>query len=384
MDDRFTAVTINTSVFLLMLGVGWMVPLLPLRVLELSGSLCQVGYLASSFAVSYLLFQLPLGALSDTIGMKALLLAGYLTCGISGLLFAHAQTIELLFVARFLQGIGEVPVWATGPALLALLFPSATGRQAGIYSASLHGGLTAGTLSGMWLNMYCKPQTLFYMFSGSALVAALLVLLFAQAPVPRNQKIKRVVTWPLTLSLLKKRSFRRLYAGISFYGVGYGAFVTLIPAWLSRNGSDTSLFFALFYMGIGAAQLLGARLSDGERKNYGIAVGLTVAGMGLSLFPEFTAPWHLVPLTFAALGLGIFCVCAFAELSDGVSETMKGTASGAFFACWGVGYFTGPMLLGKLADRDLFHLGFSGFGVLCILLGVWGLLPAHKTAEQKI
>jgi len=56
--DR-TLIGLNLAVFLMMLGVGMIVALLPQRVIDLTGSSDTVGYLASAFAVSYIMFNYP-------------------------------------------------------------------------------------------------------------------------------------------------------------------------------------------------------------------------------------------------------------------------------------------------------------------------------------
>lgn len=83
-------VTVNLAAFLLMVGVGMIVALLPARVLALSGSLAQVSYVAAAFAISYLLVQIPLGRLADRIGFKPFLNLGYGLCALSGLLYVQA------------------------------------------------------------------------------------------------------------------------------------------------------------------------------------------------------------------------------------------------------------------------------------------------------
>ena len=137
---------VSTAASLLMIGVGMIVARLPQRVLELSGSLQDVGYVASFFAISYLIVQLPVGNLADRFGIKLFLISGYLLCAVAGLIFFYADTSKAIFFGRFLQGAGEAPIWALGPALLSLTYPHAKGKVIGIYNASIHAGLSVGPL----------------------------------------------------------------------------------------------------------------------------------------------------------------------------------------------------------------------------------------------
>ena len=98
---------LNAAAFLLMLGVGMIVALLPQRVLEYSGSIENVGFIASAFAVSYVLLQFPIGRLSDRFGFKPFLLLGYGFCCLSGVLYFFSDTAGGIFLGRLFQGAGE-------------------------------------------------------------------------------------------------------------------------------------------------------------------------------------------------------------------------------------------------------------------------------------
>jgi MFS family permease len=127
MSGHKVLIVVSLAAALLMVGVGMIVALLPQRVLDFSGSLQNVGYVASAFALSYLILQLPIGNLADRLGAKPFLVLGYALCCISGIVFFHAGTSEMIFLGRFIQGAGEAPVWALGPALLSLAYPHAKG-----------------------------------------------------------------------------------------------------------------------------------------------------------------------------------------------------------------------------------------------------------------
>ena len=129
---------INASVFLLMVGVGLIVALLPQRIMKLSASVSDVGILASAYAIPNVLLQIPIGKLADRFGFKSFLVGGYLLCGLTGVLYFWADTPKFYFGGRFLQGIAEVPIWALAPALLSIQHASDKGKYMGIYNASLH------------------------------------------------------------------------------------------------------------------------------------------------------------------------------------------------------------------------------------------------------
>lgn len=174
---------LSLSATLLMVGVGMIVTLLPQRVHAMTGSLESVGLVASVFALAYLLAQLPISILSDRPGPKRFLVIGYMLCALSGLAFLLAQTAGGIYLGRAIQGLGEAPIWALGPAVLSLAYPSSKGRAIGIYNAAIHAGLTVGPLPGLLIAPKGQSGLPFLVFAGLCISGGLVVFLSC-APAP--------------------------------------------------------------------------------------------------------------------------------------------------------------------------------------------------------
>ncbi len=97
MKNNRTLISLNLSVFMMMLGVGMIMALLPQRIIVLTGSGKTVGYLASAFAISYILLQVPIGNLSDRYGFKFFLFLGYLICFITGVFITFLTMPTYIF-----------------------------------------------------------------------------------------------------------------------------------------------------------------------------------------------------------------------------------------------------------------------------------------------
>ncbi len=141
-----------------MVGVGLIVALLPSRVIELSGSMANVGLIASAFAVPFVLLQLPVGNLGDRFGHKRFLVAGYVIAGLTGFLYFKAGSVNGLLLGRVLQGFAEIPVWALAPALLSILFAESKGEAIGRYNASIHLDLQQAA-SSAYMSIPCGAVT---------------------------------------------------------------------------------------------------------------------------------------------------------------------------------------------------------------------------------
>ncbi|MBW6464287.1 MAG: MFS transporter [Bacillota bacterium] len=384
MQNNRSLIAINVSVFLIMLGVGMIVALLPQRIIDLSGSVSAVGLLASVFAITYVLAQIPIGHLADKIGFKKLLIAGYLICGTVGLLYLGAKTSNHILMGRFLQGMGEVPIWALAPALLSLQYAEIKGKVIGLYNASLHLGLCIGPLLGMLL-VRTEEQggSAFIFFAFVSFTGGLIMYLFVEdfRPVTTIERFNPGKMF----SLLSENRVLVVLIGISLYGAAYGLMLTIIPAFLitikSFNQTMISLMFSLFYIAVSLSQLAAGSHSDRKGRRGMMIWGLIFAAAGMAFFSPLQSPLIYLLIALASFGLGMFSVSSMAHLNESVADSLKGTISGAFYLFWGVGFFLGPLLAGKTSETAGF--GFS-FYLLAILITAETLLLGISLPSGKV
>ena len=304
--------------------------------------------------MAYLLTQLPAGVLSDRFGTKPILIVGYGLCGIAGLLFFFAQSASPIYAGRVIQGVGEAPIWALGPALLSLAYPNAKGRAIGIYNAAIHAGLTLGPLLGLFVAPSGQSGVPFLLFAALCFIGGGIVLVFLPRVLrsERSQVETRATGRQLIRLLVNKRSSMILIS-VVLYGACYGAFVSVLPISLvvlnEFTAQATSIFFVVFYASISGAQLVAGPLSDCYGRKGFMVGGLLLAAIGLGTFPSFPGLWVFFPLSVASVGLGIFCVTSLAELNESVSPSLKGTVSGSYYLAWGLGYALGPLGIGYLS-----------------------------------
>ncbi|MBI9088197.1 MAG: MFS transporter [Desulfobacterium sp.] len=367
MANHRSIIALNLSVFLFMFGVGMIVPLLPQKIITLTGSLKTVGYLASAFAISFVLLQLPMGRLADRFGFRRFLLAGYLTCSASGLLYCFSNTQEMIFFGRMLQGIGEAPLWSLAPALLSIHYPGSKGEVIGLYNAAIHLGLTLGSVAGILVSAYWVKNEPFLLFALSGILGAFLILVAVEDPDQIHSNHEDPMDTKAFKSLITDPGTLAVFSGIILYGAGYGIFLTVLPGFLIQTKGFTQTgigwFFMLFYIAISLSQVITGPLSDRHGRRKTMVFGLIAVSMGVGLFPGRQGgeiyPW----LFLASFGLGVFCVSALAWLNDAVGDTLKGTVSGTFYLLWGMGFFSGPLIL---ASPERHCTGLTGFHLLAM------------------
>lgn len=383
MNKYISLIVVSTAASLLMVGVGMIVALLPQHVLSMSGTVQDVGHVASIFAISYLAVQLPIGGLADRFGIGPFLVIGYLVCGLSGVIFFFAATPEGFFWGRFVQGIGEAPIWALGPALLCLAYPHAKGKMIGIYNAAIHSGLAIGPMLGLTLFSTSLDPVPFLLFAGLCFCgAALVAVILSKTPRSSTSRSATPETRGYVMLLGNWQSLSALL-GILLYGAGYGTFISVLPASLVQSkgfdGFDNGIFFTLFYVAISVSQLVVGPLSDRYGRRRFMVAGLAMAGVGIAWFDLLELPLIYLPLTLASFGLGVFCVSSMAFLNERVPDVLRATISGGYFVAWGLGYFLGPLLIGW---SDAAGHPQSGFLVLSALLVLQALL-IHRTGSGR-
>lgn len=144
-----------------------------------------VGLATGGYGFTLAALQLPLGALSDRVGRKPVLLLGVAVFALGTLAAAFAPTIEWLIAARLVEGLGAVSSVAT--ALLADVVPperratamALVGIPVGVV---LLGGLVAGPALLPWLGM----RGLFLLVAALAIAAEAVLLLAIEEP-PRHE-----------------------------------------------------------------------------------------------------------------------------------------------------------------------------------------------------
>lgn len=374
MDTRKSTIALNGSVLLLMSGVGLITPLLPGKILALSHSTVQVGILAAAFACPYILIQVPMGIAADRFGFKWFIVTGYILCGAAGLLYCHSGSSLTILVGRAIQGLGEAPLWALAPAFLSIINESCKGKAIGNYNASIHLGLTGGSLvSYIALNFFTEQH----------IMAAFVCIAFTSAgwTALGMQELKQRAVEPVKFACSDQNSIREfltdpsiitVLTGIFLYGVGYGVCMTIVPTYLSTiqnyGFNFSGLMFIAFYIGITLAQLLGGPITDKKGRVVPMLLGLPFYSLGMLFFFRASPVTCLLILVIASMGLGLFLAGSIAFLNDRVGTSSKGLVSGVFYFFWGSGYFTGPILLGYAGAFGFFREGFTFIGLSGLLV----------------
>lgn len=356
-------IVLSLSAFLLMFGDGMVLALLPQTVISLTNTSSLVWYLAATYAFAQVISQLPIGILADRRGVKLFLLIGYTLSIIAGLLFFFTDNVDLIFLGRVLQGIGEAPILGLAPAALSIRYTENKGKAIGAYNAAIYLGMTLGPLCRITLLQYWSDKNIFLLYAFLCTLGAILISFLIQN-VYKPHKQNTVLSTELKnfLTLVKSPQILSIFFGITLYGAGFGIYMTIIPAFLlterKYDQSFINLFFSLFYVAISTAQIMIGWLSDRLGRQIFMILGMLIAAWGLLEFLNHEHFSLILVLCFSSFGLGTYYLSSMAFLNEKVTEEYKGTISAIFYVFWGIGMFFGPLFLTNYIQITDYLSGF--------------------------
>ena len=104
--QQFPLLLLMTNMFIVMTGIGLVIPIMPTIMHEFNAGGQTLGLLIATFSLAQFLFSPFAGDLSDRVGRKKIIILGLILFSFSQFIFAFSQQLFLLFVSRAIAGIG--------------------------------------------------------------------------------------------------------------------------------------------------------------------------------------------------------------------------------------------------------------------------------------
>src|SRR5438876_3657412 len=134
--------------FVDMIGLMMVVPLLPLYALRLHADPSTIGLLSASFPIAQLASSPVWGRVSDRYGRRPAILVGLTASAIAYGIFAFAGSLWLLFLSRFVQGLGGGTTGVAQAYVADTMAPHERAKALGWLSAATSLGVVIGPVLG--------------------------------------------------------------------------------------------------------------------------------------------------------------------------------------------------------------------------------------------
>lgn len=367
------------TMFIVQLGVGLIIPVLPKFIQEFGLSGATLGYLVSAMGLTQFLFSTLAGEWSDQYGRKKIIVLGIGMFSLSQCLFGFAQELWMLYLSRLIGGIG---IAFTTPAIMAYVADITTeenrGKGLGWVGAAMSFGIVIGPGIGGFFAEY-GLRIPFYMAavaSALSMVAALLILpetlSDARQVAARNLPQKRRNIF-LQIGLSFKGPYLLLLVSIFILTFGLVSVEVVFGLYMDVKYGFTPQHIAiLFTVGALMGVLIQALLTDWLLRRFGermvINVSLLLSAGALLLMLCSGSFWYILSVTTLFISFTSILRPALNTLLSKMAGEEQGFIAGMNNAYTSLGIIIGPAMAGIFFDIhiDLPYL----FGVVLILISL--------------
>ncbi|MHA7881103.1 MAG: MFS transporter [Saccharospirillum sp.] len=347
-----------------MLGLFMVLPVLAVSGLALEGASAQsLGIALGIYGATQALLQIPLGALSDRVGRKPVLLAGLLVFLAGSVVAALAEHVWVLILGRALQGAGAIAA-----VILALLADYTREQERtkamALVGATIGASFVLAVIVGPILAGWGGLAAVFWV---TALLAAASILVVMRLPAPppamahaerrwRSDHLRRILfSWHLM----------PLAVGVFLLHLVLTALFVGLPVQLQSLGLDEaqrSWVYApvMIFAFIGMLPLI--IMAERKRAHRPVmSLAATLIALAALGFGYTTALWMTLGLIWLFfVGFNLLEACLPSLVSRYAPTSAKGTALGVF----STGQFLGAAVGGVLGGWVFAHHQMMGIAWL--------------------
>ncbi|RRJ64947.1 MFS transporter [Paenibacillus oralis] len=390
-SGKFPLYILMLNLFIALLGQGMVIPILPDYLKQFHAAGTAAGYLVAAFGAAQFLFSPIGGQLSDKWGRKKLIMSGLFLTVLSHLMFAASTSLQLLYVARFIGGIGLGLMVPSNMAYVAdITTPETRAKGMGYLGAAMNLGMVLGPgLGGIIAEFGIRVP--YYFAAGLGLIATLLTI-FLPETLTREQRqshSKQATRDPIVRQILN--SFRTPYFrylllilvmtfGLVNYETVYALFVE------QKYGLNAGKISIIITVGAVIGIIVQVWLLDWIIKRLGemklIRLSLIMTGIALLLMLIKINLGYLLAVSALFFAFNAFLRPTVSSLIANAAGDRQGYASGLSTTYTSIGNILGPMIAGGLFDKHIDLPYILGAIVLLATLFLTG--DSQKSEKERI
>ncbi|MEV8376382.1 MFS transporter [Kribbella sp. NPDC056861] len=370
-----------------MLGLGLILPVLPVYAATFGATPTDIGVLVALFAFLRLATSPFCGRLGRRFGERRVLVAGLLLCAVSSGLTAFAGSFGQLLLFRGLGGVGSVLFSVSALAMLLTIAPAEQrGRASAVFEAGfLLGGISGPALGG--LLALVSLSTPFAVYAVLLLATAVLALAVLRTERTAGAAPGREVI-RLAVLLQDRRYPVACLAALSQGWVLFGLRSALVPTVVVAWGHDVAwVGWAFTISAVVQAVLImpAGRIVDQVGRRPAMIAGTAVSAAAITglVFADGYA-LLVILLSLYAAGSALLNAAPAALVGDVVAGR-AGSGVAVFSMCTDVGAVVGPVVVGLIAERVSIAAAFASGAVLLVVALVASLtLTTVRNSKELI
>lgn len=287
-------------------------PALPNIVGSLDTTQAMVQLTLSGFMLGLAVGQLIIGPISDSLGRKKLLVGGAVIALIASVIAAMAPTIEVLILARLLQGLGSGACVVLARAVVPDLAAGRKAAKAFSLLMTIQGiaPVAAPVIGGLLLDPI-GWRGLFWVLAGINVIQLLVAVVVVRESLPKEGRAEVTVRGILAnyLYVLKNPVYRGYTVSFSFGFAAMFCYISASPfvvqTQMGMSVATFTLVFAANALGLVGGNILNSRLIDRYDPHAILRAAqlfLLVVTIALLIVVNFTvSPWVVFPLLFLSV-----------------------------------------------------------------------------------
>lgn len=348
-------------------------PVLPTYLQQLGGSESLIGLIIGIFSLVALLVRPWSGFLADRFGSRTVLLLGVAGLLAAAVAYLPARSIEAVFAARVIHGLGWGLFTAAVATMAAQLAPpNRRGAVLGLAGLSASAGMAIGPAIGTAMG---PGRMVFGVSVGLAALGLILTTLLPRVGQVQQGRQPRLSDLINREALLPSSVFLAHMAT-------YGAVVSFMPLFMAERGlGNSGWFFTTYAASLFVFRGFSGHLSDRYGRLPVIGPGLLLSTVALLLLTMARSHVGLMAAAFLYAGaMSLIQPTVQAWATDRAAVTQRGSALATVIATQDLGISLGSSAAGVVAGWT----GVSSVFLVAALLSLAGLLPlALASRSQK-
>ncbi len=368
---KLPIVLVYLTALIVGLSYGMHNPIVPVFSKEIIGaSYVELGIIGFTNFLPYMFIPLFVGILLDKFNNGLLLSAGIALNTASVYLLSISQSVPEVAFFRALTGVAHAFFWPPCERIISHVeTPENRVKSIARFMGFFVGGLMIGPLIGTFLleNLDVGFRILFQFSTYAVAIAIITGLLLSkygkttQHSVINFSSIKQITKFPIIVLML------------IFCSASFGTFLTIYPAFMNdRSISSVNIELLFFIFGISRLVTLAFVGPLAKRTFHSlIATILSIAFGMLIVFYSFTFEMFTIAMLIMGFGFTIYFPLTFEIIMRKAKKKFSGGLIGAYEATFGIGWATGPLFAGIVADifsKDAPYFAFFVIGIIVTVI----------------